>query len=304
MILPADAWDRWRADDRATPFQSPAWIEAWWTHLSGGREPVVVTAGEALLPMFVWQDGAVRRLVPMGAATSDYLDAVGDPAALWPALDALDWDELLLPDLRPDGRLAEAPLPAGWEAQDEPHEICPVLKLAPGKTLGEQLSKSRRRKLVHDRHRADRLGGVETALAGRDELDEGLDALFRLHDARWQAVGEPGVLAAPETRAFLRAAAAGLADAGLLRLALVRHDGRIVAALLGFCDGRAGYSYINGVDMTMPGQSFGTLAFVCLMEAAIAEGATSFHFLRGPEPYKYALGAEDTQTIRRTIRRR
>lgn len=304
MILPANAWDRWRADGRATPFQSPAWIEAWWSHLGDGREAVIVEAGDALLPMFVWADGAVRRLVPMGAATSDYLDAVGDPAALWPALDARDWDELLLPDLRPGGRLIDAPLPPQWEAQDEPHEICPVLPLAPGKALGAQLSKSRRRKLVHDRHRADRLGGVTAALAGPGELEEGLDALFRLHDARWQAVGEPGVLAAPAMRAFLRDAAHGLAEAGLLRFALVRHDGRIVAALLGFCDEGAGYSYINGVDMTVPGQSFGTLAFVALIEAVIAEGATAFHFLRGPEPYKYALGAEDTRTIRRRIRRR
>jgi CelD/BcsL family acetyltransferase involved in cellulose biosynthesis len=303
MILPADAWERWRADACATPFQSPAWIEPWWRHLGEGREPVVVAAGSALLPLFAWVDGGTRRLVPMGAATSDYLGGIGDPAELWPALGALDWDELLLPDL-PPGSPWRADPPAGWTVAERPHETCPVLTLAPGTPLGAQLSKSRRRKLVHDRHRADRLGGVVAALAGPGELDEGMDALFRLHDARWQAAGEPGVLAAPAMRAFLAEAARRLDEAGLLRLALVRHDGRIVAALLGFCDGRAGYSYINGVDMTVPGQSFGTLAFACLIEAAIAEGAGAFHFLRGAEPYKYALGAVDTRTVRRTIRRR
>jgi CelD/BcsL family acetyltransferase involved in cellulose biosynthesis len=303
MILPATAWARWRADPRATPFQSPAWIEPWWAHLGAGREPVVVAAPDAILPMFAWVDGGVRRLVPMGAPHSDYLGGIGPAAALWAALDALDWDELLLPDL-PTGSALLDPVPEGWIVEDAPHETCPVLDLQPGQSLAAQLSKSRRRKLVHDRHRAERLGGVTVGLASPQECDAGVLALFALHAARWQAVGAPGVLADPIVQAFVRAAAHALADAGLLRLALVRHDGRIVAALLGFCDGRAGYSYINGVDMSVPGQSFGTLAFACLIEAAIAEGATAFHFLRGREPYKYALGAVDRQTVRRTIRRR
>lgn len=303
MILPPEAADWWRADPHATPFQSPGWIEAWWRHLGAGREPVVVAAEGALLPMFAWQDGEVRRLVPMGAPQSDYLGGIGPAAPLWTALDRLDWDELLLPDL-PKGSPLLGPVPPGWIVEDAPHETCPVLDLVPGMTLGEQLSKSKRRKLVHDRHRAGRLGDVAVALAGPYEIDAGLEALFRLHTARWEAAGEPGVLADPAVRAFLTEASHKLAEAGLLRLALVRHAGDVVAALLGFSDGRAGYSYINGVDMRIPGQSFGTLAFACLIEVAIAGRATAFHFLRGREPYKYALGASDRQTIRRTIRRR
>ena len=90
-------------------------------------------------------------------------------------------------------------------------------------------------------------------------------------------------------------------EAGLLCLSVVRHEGRIVAVLLGFADGRRGYSYINGVDQGVPGQSFGTLAFALAIEDALAGGAAEYHFLRGEEPYKYAWGAEPTRTVRRRV---
>jgi CelD/BcsL family acetyltransferase involved in cellulose biosynthesis len=178
-----------------------------------------------------------------------------------------------------------------------------VLALEPGKDLLELLGKSRRRKVRHDRHRADNLGGVTVGRAAAGEVDEAMDALFALHAARWARDGQPGVLADPKVQAFARAAAHRLAEAGLLRMAVVRHHGRIVAVLEGFADGRRHCSYINGVDMDVPGQSFGTLAFACLIEAAIEEGAAEFHFLRGEEPYKYSWGAQPTRTVRRVVRR-
>ena len=202
----------------------------------------------------------------------------------------------MLPDLRPDSPLLRDP-PPGWTAADAPHETCPVLTLPPA------LSKSQRRKVVHDRHRAEALGGVTTALAAADEVPEALEALFALHAARWAAAGEPGVLTDPAVQAFHREVAPALAAAGLLRMAVVRHAGRIVAVLYGFRDGLRVMSYINGVDMTVPKQSFGTLAFACLIEAAVTEGAAEFHFLRGEEPYKFAWGAKPMQTVRRVMRR-
>lgn len=310
----SEQWDLWRRDPRATPFQSPAWLEAWWACLGGGeRLYAVVRDGDgrlvASLPLFVWQDQGMRRLVPVGAGHSDYCDALVDPDApdavprLWREILATAdrWDELLLPDLRADSPLL-GPVPTGWTAEDAPHEICPVLALPEDGPVLAALTKSQRRKIVHDRHRADNLGGVETRLVAPDAIDAALDALFALHAARWQEKGEAGVLADPRVQAFHRVAAPALAAAGLLRLIEVRHHRRIVAILLGFCDGRRGYSYINGVEF-MAGQSFGTLAFDRLIDTVADEGARHFHFLRGEEPYKYAWGAMPTQTVRRTIRR-
>jgi CelD/BcsL family acetyltransferase involved in cellulose biosynthesis len=195
-------------------------------------------------------------------------------------------------------------VPAGWRAQDEAGEVCPVLDLPHDRQLMPALSKSHRRKIVHDRHRADRLGGVVTGFAEPHELSEALDALFTLHSARWQASGEPGVLTDPRVQAFHRPAGPALAEAGLLRTVLIRHHGRIVCVLHGFPDRNRWCSYIIGIDHSVPGQSFGTIAFAALIEAAAVAGAREFHFRRGEEDYKYRWGAKPTRTARRIIRRR
>lgn len=303
-------WKLWRRDPRATPFQAPAWQQAWWRHLGGGERHDLCArdAGGRLigaLPMHVWRDGGVRRLVPVAAGQSDYSDALIDPAAADAALAGLRaalaacadrWDEVLLPDLRPDSPLL------GWAGEDTPAEVCPVLSLPDAPPLLPQLTKSQRRKVVHDRHRADALGDVTTTLAEPHEIDGGMSALFALHAARWRLEGEEGVLADPRVQAFHRDAAAALAAAGLLRLVLVRHEGRIVSALYAFADARAGYSYAIGSDFAVPKQSFGTLAFAHLIETCLDQGCTAFHFLRGEEAYKYQWGASATTTRRLTIR--
>ncbi len=308
-------WTLFRADPRATPFQSPAWLDAWWTHLGGGERVDIEARDDAgrliaALPCFVWHDAGVRRLVPVGATQSDYLDAAVDPAApdaraaLWRAIFATAdrWNELLFHDVREDSPLLGG-LPDGWRATDEPCETCPVLALPPAPPLLPQLSKTQRRKVVHDRHRAEALGGVTVAFAAPGEIDEALTALFELHEARWRLEGQEGVLASPRVQAFHHAAAPALAAAGLLRMPVVRHGRRIVSVLLGLCDGRRGYSYVIGSDFAVPKQSFGTLAFAHLIEACLAEGAREFHFLRGEEGYKYGWGAEPTRTLRRVVKR-
>ena len=314
-LTPDEHWDLWRRDPRATPFQSPAWQDAWWAELGGGERVDLIArnaAGRAIaaLPAFIWVDEGIRKLVPVGAGHSDYLDALVDPdagegaiAALWAAAAAVAErsDVMLLRDLRPDSPLLGA-LPAGWTAEDGPADVCPVLDLPAGTPLDRIISKSHRRKVGHDRLRAEKAGPVDVRLAGPTEIPQALDALFTVHGARWAAEGQAGVLADPRVQAFHRRAAPALHAAGLLRLAVVRHVGEIVAVLLGLADARRRYSYINGVAFT-PGQSYGTLAFEQLIAAAVEEAAEAFHFLRGEEPYKYRWGARPVATVTRVVRR-
>lgn len=312
-MTPAEHETLWRQDPRATPFQSPVWLQAWWTCLGGGERldaEIRDGAGRlvAALPLFVWHDAGVRRLVPVGAGHSDYCDALvapgTPPSSLWSAIldTAESWDEVVLPDLRPDSPLL-TPVPTGWHAIDSVGEICPVLTLPEEGAPLAVLTPTQRRKVVHDRHRAARLGGVSEELLDAAQIDVTLEALFDLHGRRWARDGQPGVLADPRVQAFHRAAAPALAAAGLLRMSVVLHDGRIVAVLYGLADRHRWHSYINAVDMSVPGQSFGTLAFGCLIEAAAAAGAREFHFLRGDEPYKARWGATSRQTVHRTVRR-
>lgn len=312
-MTPDEHWALWRRDPRATPFQSPAWLDAWWSHLGGGLRLDAEVRDEAgvllaALPLFVWNDAGVRRLVPVGAGHSDYCDLLAVPDApierLWAAIAATaeHWDEVLLPDLRDESPLLRPP-PEGWIVADEEAEICPVMSLPEAGSPLATLTRSQRRKVVHDRHRAANLGGVSEDLIAPAQAAEALDALFELHRRRWEREGQSGVLAEERVQAFHRAAVPALAAADLLRISVVRRNDDIVAVLYGLRDDKRWYSYINGVDLSIPEQSFGTLAFACLIEAAAAAGAREFHFLRGEEAYKYRWGATPRRTMRRTLRR-
>ncbi len=311
-MTPAEHWALWEADPRATPFQSPAWIDPWWQVFGGPeRLDIEVRDGDRLvaaLPAQVWHDGDTRRLIPVAAGQSDYSDALIDPAVpdaaarLWHAIGATAdrWDEVLLPDLRPGSPLLRPP-PPGWTVADAPGEVCPVLTLPDGPLL-PSLSKSQRRKVVHDRHRAVAAGGVEEGLATPEQVPALLDDLFALHAARWQALGEPGVLGDARMQGFLRLAARELADRGLLRIAYANFRVRNVAVLFALADRSRTHSYALGTAADVPGQSFGSMAFATLIEHAAASGDAEFHFLRGEESYKYQWGALPTATVRRTAK--
>ena len=91
--------------------------------------------------------------------------------------------------------------------------------------------------------------------------------------------------------------------AGCLRLYLLRFDGAAAAGFYGFSHRGRGYSYLTGFDPAFAFESPGTLVLAHAIEAAIAEGAGEFHFLRGREAYKYEWGAVDRWNRRRSFRR-
>src|SRR6478735_6397040 len=142
--LESDWWDLWRRAPAATPFQTPAWLLAWWRHFAPG-EPFTIVAERdgrmtGLAPFYL-EDGALgRRLLPVGISVSDYHDVLLDPACAaesWQALitTALaapdDWERWDWEELMPQAAALNLPWPEG-NGEAAPQSACPVLALAPG----------------------------------------------------------------------------------------------------------------------------------------------------------------------------
>jgi CelD/BcsL family acetyltransferase involved in cellulose biosynthesis len=144
---------------------------------------------------------------------------------------------------------------------------------------------------------------VDFELHAEESVASGLSDLFRLHAARWQARGEPGVLADPAVQRFHYDAAPRLARAGLLRLVSLRVGGNVAGVSYGFGHAARAFAYISGIDPGFGFESPGVLLYADAIERALAEGAREFHFLRGRERYKYQWGAVDRWNQRRSIRR-
>jgi CelD/BcsL family acetyltransferase involved in cellulose biosynthesis len=299
----------------ATPFQSPAWLLAWWRHLGGGELLVVAVRDGigclvGLAPLFIYADGSVRRLMPIGIGISDYLDILLDPSAEEAAAAALfarlrqerdRWDVVAFEELNPSARLFALPCPPGWRDEVADQGGCPVLTLPKGAArIEDAIPRSKLYDLRLARNRAARRGEVSLERADARVLGEQLEALLRLHAARWATRGEPGgVLASPKVQDFHREAAPRLLAAGILRLYALRIDGEIVGSYYGFHQEGRAYAYLTGFDPAYEFESPGTVILAHAIEAAMREGAREFHMLRGGEPYKYAWGAVDRPNRRR-----
>jgi CelD/BcsL family acetyltransferase involved in cellulose biosynthesis len=302
------AWERlWRRAPLATPFQSPAWLLPWWRRFgTGAPRAAVLHDGElmaGILPLYVLDDGSERKLLPMGAGITDYQDALLAPGLaedaarrlLGAALGQAERDGVTvcdLIDLPPDSHLREAAAPEGWRGEWRSSDACPVLALPDAvEQLRARVPRATLRKLRMNRHRAARAGGCTTEIATAETAPMLLDTLFRLHRARWAG---QGATADPRVRAFHREAAPLLLAAGALRLQVLRFGSRIVAGYYALLAGRRRILfYLSAYDPNHARESPGTVLLGAMIEAAIREGRTELHFLRGGESYKYAWGGVD-----------
>jgi CelD/BcsL family acetyltransferase involved in cellulose biosynthesis len=312
----APAWDElWRRAPGATPFQSPAWLLPWWREIGGGELRVLVARrGDRMvgvLPMYLQEEGG-GKLLPLGIAISDYFDGLFEeddaPAVAGAMLrrltDRCDWRHCELHPLRQGSPLLEARAPPGWADEVLEFEPCLAVEIPAGaRELSDVLPRKIRANLRYFRRRADQAGRVSFETATAATLSEFLDALFRLHDARWRQLEQPGVLGDPAIRRFHRAAAPLLLSAGLLRLQALRLDRRIIAVMYALHVRHRAYCYVCGFDPEFGTLSPGTLIFGHSIAQAIGDGAREVDFLRGRERYKYFWGARERPCYGRMLDR-
>ncbi len=312
FALEADWWALFARCPVATPFRSPAWLLPWWrTFAPGPLRTVAVWCGSdlvALSPLYL--EEASGRLLPLGIGLSDDLDMLVAPdagcdvgTAVLDALSTqLDWDVLSLEELAPDASALGWNVPAGWTDDIAAQSRCPALVWGDAPDIGAAVPPGKLRKLRMARHRAERRSAtIETATA--ETAPDHLDALFRLHAARWESRGEAGVLADPAVQAFHRDATPRLAAAGLLQATLLRIEGQVAGVFHGLRRGRTLYAYLGGFDPAFAFESPGTVLMGDALDTMLAGGAGMLSLLRGAEPYKYEWGAIDRINVRRALRR-
>ena len=299
-------WQALWSRSGARPFQSLAWQLPWLRHVAS-REPAGLAVRDAtdgslvaLAPLYVYRDPqGVRHLFPLGIATTDYLDVLcetGRDDALAAVAEFIasqrGWDVFEAPQLAAGSLLLRCRWPQGSRHDVSACEPNPVV------SLDAPLPCSFAKRLRGAQRRIARAGRVEYEGADRDGTPALLDELARLHASRWSTRGEPGVLAGAGVMQWHRESAEQLAGSGLLRLVALKFDGRVIGVVYALADApqlprRRWYSYIGGFDPAFDAFSPGTLLIAHAIDAARAEGAAHFDFLRGAEPYKYRWGAVD-----------
>jgi CelD/BcsL family acetyltransferase involved in cellulose biosynthesis len=302
----------------ATTFQRPEWLISWMEVFNPGElwTLAVRQAGSlvGIAPLYIQQKGSERTLAPVGAAISDYLDWQFDPAVSSSVLACLlqhirdrnsVWNIFDLTDIPGHSSLLSLTSMAEWDMESKFHDACPVLQLpATLEELQHVIPRPRLRSLKSARKKIQLLGEVRVEVASRENLDDLLATLFRLHRTRWSQFGMTGVLAGPDVQRFHQRAAPALLEKGVLRLYALRLHDRVLAALYALFEKDVVYCYLQGFDPEFAEFSPGAQILAAVIEDAVRHHKRSIDFLRGREAYKYDWGARDVPTYRLRARER
>jgi len=158
------------------------------------------------------------------------------------------------------------------------------------------------------RNRATRQGTLELAQADSSNWRGAFDDLVRLHSARWESRGEPGVFADARVVQWHREALPILEDRGMLRFRSLRVNGETAAVLYALVDPpwwpqRTSYFYLSAHAPEFAALSPGTLLLAMAIDRAAAEGVKTIDMLRGDEFYKQFWHPERKQTVGFSLRR-
>jgi CelD/BcsL family acetyltransferase involved in cellulose biosynthesis len=299
-----------------SPFLSPDWLLPWQdSFLPGNLWTLAVrNAGQlvGLAPFFIYRhpDGA-RQVTFLGNGISDRLDLLAAPGESNAVADAVLshlanrselWDLCDFRDVPAESPLLTAPFPRAGQSGSQPEEPCPVVRLpAVAERVLELLPCKQRENLRRCARRVAEAGEISYQTADAHSRACVLAELMRIHDARWRAKGAQGPLSEPGIRSFHAEATARLLSAGLLRLHVLRFQGRAIAVQYCIHKNGRGYSYLTAFDPDFARFSPGLLLIAFTLQQAVQEGAVEFDFLRGREPYKYLWGARDRAQYRRLI---
>jgi CelD/BcsL family acetyltransferase involved in cellulose biosynthesis len=272
----------------------------WWEHFGGGRRLVTVGCRDpdgdlfAVLPLYFWRRRPLRVLRFLGNGAGDILGPVcrpersGDAArVLRGLLEAAPWDwDVFVGENLP----GEQDWPRRLGGHLIRREGNPVLRAPDGfeEFLARRTSNFRSAVRRGERRLARRYD-VRFRLSDSTTLDADLDALFRLHRARFGQESAFGGGRAAFHRAFARQAQ----ERGWLRLWTLELDGRTVAAQYGFRFGGVESFFQSGRDPELRRESLGMTLLSHAIRSAADEGVREFALLRGHEPYKYRFATDD-----------
>ena len=295
----------WRRIPIATVFQSPDWLVSWWQHFAPGQLTCIALWQSEELVGFapLYQEEGSRRLLPLGISLSDCLDVLIAPDSAHSIRHVLEAEmarvagctEICFPDVAPNASLLSLSLQE-FAAQKRLGQPSPQLALGPAGDPFKNVPAHQRQNLRTAENRARRRGCV-ISVVGTENLPQFLPELMQLHSARQRHFGRDGLATDRRVLPFFTETFEALAREVVVRAYTIACEGRLIGGYLGFLHNGCASYYFGGFDPAFAFESPGTILIGHAMRCAAAEGAHTFDFLRGAEPYKYAWGARARQLL-------
>jgi CelD/BcsL family acetyltransferase involved in cellulose biosynthesis len=319
----APAWTQLLpACDANTLFLTPLWQKTWWETL--GQAAANGAPAQLMLLKVRGESGPIG-VAPLQRA-GDTIAFLGDTdvfdyhdfvvqrgcehefyAALCDHLTGIPgWTRLYLPSV-PEGSPTLEHLPQeaqrlGWECSTEKEDVAPGLPLP--KSWDDYLANALSKKDRHELRRKMRRLFSAAQPTYRTYVDSDSDALAdRFLVLMRDGNADKQTFLTPAREQFFRAMCRATSGAGVLRLHFLEMDGKAVAGALSFDYAGRRLLYNSGFSPDYYQLAVGLLLKAMTVQEAIEQGMEYYDFLRGNEPYKYDLGAQDHAVYRMEIRR-
>lgn len=294
---------------RPTVFLTPEWLAVARAH-DRRRQTTLSISGRGIAALAHDSDGTIGFA---GGELTDEQDVVARPD------DAADVAEALgawlasqraprvrldyVPEETPTAKAAARPLrDAGYEVHVERLVTAPRVALPEDfDTFVQGLTKKERHELRRKIRRLETGRRVAFRFSAESERAAVLDRFVALHR---RSRGEKAEFMTEETERLFRDLADALAARGWLRLGVLDVDGAAAAVLFAFAFEGTLALYNAAYDPALASLSVGIVGHAYAVRSAIGEGIHTYDLLRGDEPYKYDLGAEDHWLLRLEASRR
>lgn len=336
----ADAFDRlgpeWDAlldrSDQCSYFLRPDWNRLWWKHHAPhGARLYLITCRNArgelvgLAPLYWRQQRRcglplVRELLFLGMGielkTSEYMDVIArrgqEPEVAAALVERLrrnrDWDRIWLWQVPGTSRVFPhyAKLMQSWGSASTCDRAPYIDTTTSWQDYRARLGRSMRRNVDYYARRLFKRHVCEFArVRDPEHLDAAMEALIRLHQARWQSQGERGVFADPGVAELLHEAARDSLAHGRLRLWTLRIDGTVEAALIGFLDNGVLHYFQKGFNPAYAHEDIGTAILgLCIRDCFDDPAVRAFDFMGGGAAYKDRWAPLARETVAHQAARR
>jgi CelD/BcsL family acetyltransferase involved in cellulose biosynthesis len=323
IVSSESEWNVWRSSwnelTRINPMMSMEWLLAWWHQYGIGHQLhiIAVTSGDKLLgvlPCYLKQTilGKQIRLLGTGNVCSDYLGAIVDrnqatevyeaihanlresvESGVLRGIESLQFEGVSSEDKWLE-QLANFADKANFSTRTQP--LANSWSLALPSTWAE-LHQSQRGHGVHRKAKKciSRLESNELCMRQITEvtgLDEGMEHLIRLHQARRESVGDDGCFADVRFESFLLEALAGMLLKGTACFNLCEKGSQVIGVQLLLLGSDTVFMYQSGVDPSYMSLEPGHALVTGSLLYSISHGYKAYDFLRGDEPYKAFWGAQ------------
>lgn len=291
-------------------FATPEWNRLWWDEFGSDKDLFLMTMRRgdrlvAIVPLYRERDGdaLVLRFIG-GVDLTDYLgpicseddrDEVAEALTGWLDTTEVEWDQFDAHNMPVPFGFAEflvdwadrRSLPFTLELE----EMSAVLRLPRDwDAYLAGLESKDRHELKRKRRRLQRdYPDARVRTTTREGFDQDFGAFVDMHRG---AEGLKADFMRADIVTFFERIGREFMDLGWLRLDLLEVAGRPVASTFGFSLDRRFYLYNSAYEPDAARMSPGLVLVSESVKRSIHEGFERFDFLRGPERYKYELGAE------------